>query len=236
MNSALVVAFLRQRLTSPLRVVLLGFSFFVTLIFVAATKGIAPLEGAAVWFALTLAAGAIGQEVSSGVLSLTFARPITRATYVLSRWGAAGGFAAALGLVQVAASLMVIAARGGPLPHGADIAALAIECVLEALTTAAVVVMLSSLVNGLGDVGLWFLTAMIASFTGMLTDSTKHVVLARLAHELLRTVMPSLRVGWLFGAGDSQVYALLATLSTLTASLAVAVWVVNRKELSYAAG
>ena len=33
-----------------------------------------------------IAAGTIGQDVSSGVLQLLFARPVRRSEYVLSRW------------------------------------------------------------------------------------------------------------------------------------------------------
>ena len=236
MNLTLVQSFLRQRLTSPLRLVMLGFGFVSPLGIVAFTRQLGTLEGSAGWFALILAAGAIGQEVSSGVLTLTFARPVTRPAYVFSRWAGAGGFAAALGLAQIAAGLMAIAARGGPLPPGAAVTALAIECVLLALTSAAVMVMLSSLVNGLGDVAIWAMGTTLATFAGAIAQSRNWTALERAAQEVQLTLMPSLHVGWLFGAGDPQPYALIAVLSTLAASLAVAVWVVNRKELSYAAG
>jgi len=236
MNPTLVLSFLRQRLTSPMRLVLLGLSFFSSLGVVAVTRQLGTLEGASAWFALILAAGAIGQEVSSGVLTLTFARPVSRASYVFSRWAGAGGFAAALGLVQIAAGLMSIVARGGTMPGVPDLAALAIECVLLAFTAAAVMIMLSSLLNGLGDVGVWAIGSTVAAFTGAIAQAQQWTVLARVAEEVGLVLLPKLHVGWIFGAGDPQVLALVSVLSTLTASLAVAVWVVNRKELSYAAG
>lgn len=236
MNPTIVLSFLRQRLTSPMRLVLLGMSFFSSLGIVAVTRQVGTLEGASAWFALILAAGAIGQEVSSGVLTLTFARPVSRASYVLSRWSGAGGLAAVLGLVQIAAGLTAVATRGGTLPAGADVAALAIECVLLAFTAAAVMVMLSSLLNGLGDVGVWAIGSTVAAFTGAIAQAQQWTALARAADEVQGVLLPKLHVGWIFGAGDPQVFALLSVLSTLTASLAVAVWVVNRKELSYAAG
>jgi ABC-type transport system involved in multi-copper enzyme maturation permease subunit len=236
MNPTLVLSFLRQRLTSPMRIVLIGMSFFTSLGIVAVTRQVGTLEGASAWFALILAAGAIGQEVSSGVLTLTFARPVSRASYVFSRWAGAGGFAAVLGLVQIAAGLMSIVARGGTLPGGADLAALAIECVLLAFTAAAVMIMLSSLLNGLGDVGVWAIGSTVAAFIGAIAQAQQWTAVARIAEEVQLVFLPKLHVGWIFGAGDSQVFALVSVLSTLTASLAVAVWVVNRKELSYAAG
>ncbi len=236
MNPVLIVSFLRQRLTSPLRLVMLAFSFVPPVGMVAFTKSLAPLEGSAGWFAFVLAAGAIGQEVSSGVLTLTFARPVTRPAYVFSRWAGAGGFAAALALAQLALALVAIAARGGPLPGAPFVAAHALECVLVASASAAVMVMLSSLANGLGDVALLAMGFTTSAFAGMVGQAKDWPVLARAAQEIQVTLMPTVRVGWLFGHGDPQAYALITLLSTLAGSLAVAVWVVNRKELSYAAG
>jgi ABC-type transport system involved in multi-copper enzyme maturation permease subunit len=236
LNAVLVASFLRQRLGSPMRLLILGFLFFSSFMIVLVTRQLGTLEGAPAMFALVLAAGAIGQEVSSGVLTLTFARPVTRAAYVLSRWAGAAGFAAALGLVQVAVGLMAVTARGGPVPGAADVAALAIECVLTASAAAAVMVMLSSLVNGLGDVALWALAAVSGGIANMAGSAKNWPALVRASAELDLTLTPKLHVGWLFGNGDPQVYALVAVLSTIPAALAVAVWVVNRKELSYAAG
>ena len=236
MNPTLVLSFLRQRLTSPMRIILIGLSFVSSLGIVAVTQQLGTLEGSSAWFALILAAGAIGQEVSSGVLTLTFARPVSRASYVFSRWAGAGGFAAALGLVQIVAGLMAIAARGGAMPAGADLAALVIECVLLAFTAAAVMIMLSSLLNGLGDVGVWAIGSTVAAFVGMIAQAKNWAVLAKVAEEVGLVFLPKVHVGWIFGHGDPQVFALVSLFSTLTASLAVAVWSVNRKELSYAAG
>lgn len=235
-STTLAVSFLRQRLQSPLRVLLIGFMFVSMLMVAMVTKQIAVLSGSPVVFALVLAAGAIGQEVSSGVLTLTFARPVTRTTFVLSRWLGAAGFASALGLVQAALALMAIAARSGPAPTAAEVAALAIECVLSSAAGAAVMVMLSSLVNGLGDVALWALASVSGGIAGLAGQAQRWPVLIRAAAEIDLTLNPKLQAGWLFGLGDPQPYTLIAVLSTTALGLAVAVWVVNRKELSYASG
>jgi len=235
-HPVLVVSFLRQRLGSPLRLVMLGFMFFSSFVMVAVTRQLAPIAGTPAMFALVLAAGAIGQEISSGVLTLTFARPVTRTAFVLSRWAGAAGFAAALGFAQIAVGIMAIAARGGPVPEGGEIAALVVECVLNAGGAAAVMVMLSSFANGLGDVALWALASVVGAIANLAGQAKNWPVLVRAASELDLTLMPKLQAGWLFGLGDPQVYGLVAVLSTITAALAVAVWVVNRKELSYAAG
>lgn len=236
MNRAIVVAFLRQRLSSPMRLILLAFAFLPPLAMVAITRSLAVLDVVSGTFALILAAGAIGQEVSSGVLTLTFARPVTRPAYVFSRWAAAGGLAAALGLVQLAAGLMAVLARGGLAGPTAQLAALQLECVLVAFTAAAVMVMLSSLVNGLADVGLWALAVFAESIAGMIAQAKGWAVLQRITFELNLVLMPKVGLAWMFGVGDPQPQMLVMLLSTLTASLAVAVWAVNRKELSYASG
>lgn len=236
MNATIVKAFLRQRLTSPIRLLLLAFLFLSPLAIVAITRQLDPLDGVPAMFALVLAAGAIGQEVSSGVLTLTFARPLTRTSYVLSRWAAAGGFAAALGLVQVAAGLMAVVARGGTVGPAEQLVALQLECIVVAFSASAVMVMLSSLVNGLGDVALWALGSVAGSVAGAVAQMKGWRVLERISTELQLVLMPKVHLGWAFGSGDPQPYLLIAALSTLAASLVVAVWVVNRKELSYASG
>ena len=122
MNVTLVSALLRQRLASPMRMFIL-FALTVPALGISALTGaFAPVVGGGYWFALVLAAGAIGQDVSSGVLHLTFARPVTRSSYVLSRWGAAaaGGFALALARLLLACALLSLrGAAPGPAELGA---------------------------------------------------------------------------------------------------------------------
>ena len=232
----IALAMLRQRLTSPLRLVLLGATFATAWASGSLMRSLAPLDGAAGMFALVLAAGAIGQEVASGTLTLTFARPLTRAAYVFGRWGGATLFATALAAVLEAVTLMGMAARGGPLPGGGEIAALALEGLLNAGATAAVLVMMSTFVNGLGDFAIWALAVMGAGLVQTIGNFKQWPWLVRVASELEATLQPKVHLGWLFGTGDPQAYLLIVTLSTTAAALAVAVWVLNRKELSYAAG
>jgi len=67
--------------------VLLASMFFMPLLFVCFAPGVG-LEPLSNGYGLTLilAAGIIGQDVSSGVLQLVLARPVTRREYVVSRW------------------------------------------------------------------------------------------------------------------------------------------------------
>jgi ABC-type transport system involved in multi-copper enzyme maturation permease subunit len=236
MNATLVTAFLRQRLTSPIRLLLIGFQLVTSLGMVAVMRSLDSIEGQGLLFGFVLAAGAIGQEVASGVLTLTFARPITRTTYVLSRWFGAGALGAGIGLAQLTLGLAIVVMRSGPAPAAGDLAALALETVTLAFTGAAVLVMLSSVANGLGDVGLWALGLFTASMLEGLGQIKNWPALVRAAQELEHVFFPRLRLGWLFGHGDVSWFTLVSVLSTLALSLALAVWIVNRKELSYAAG
>ena len=86
MQWTLIETFLRQRLGSPMRILITLFFFSFPLLFAVFTSNLNVVQNAAGPFALILAAGAIGQDVASGVLQLVFARPVARAEYVLARW------------------------------------------------------------------------------------------------------------------------------------------------------
>jgi ABC-type transport system involved in multi-copper enzyme maturation permease subunit len=235
-NATILLATLRQRLSSPIRVLMLGFLMLTSLGMVAVTRTLVPVEGQGLMFGLILAAGAIGQEIASGVLTLTFARPITRSAYVLSRWLAAGALASGLALAQLAMGAAIVLARGGAAPAAGDLAAYALEGVLLAFTGSAVLVMLSSIATGLGDVGLWVTGIFLGKMVEGLGQIKEWPVVVRAAQEVQGFLYPQVRLGWLFGHGDPSWFALVSVVSTLALSLAVAVMVVNRKELSYAAG
>ncbi len=238
MNRALVTAFLRQRLDSPLRLVLLALGFVSSLGFVALTASPSPAQYAGYWFALILTAGAIGQDVSSGVLQLTFARPLTRTAYVVSRWAGAGGAAAALGVVHAVLAGALVAVRGAPIT-AADVAALALQDVTLALACAAVVVLLSALVNGLGDLAVYLALGLTLVVSGAIAQARGWTVVGVGLHEVYVTLMyPEMQphFSWLTGHG-APLWAELAMLaSTITLCLALAIVAVNRKELSYATG
>ena len=87
MNATLLLSFWRQRFTSPIRLVLLAVAFGVPLLILVfmPSAGFTPL-GDTTGLALIFAVGMIGQDLSSGVLQLLFARPVRRAEYVVSRW------------------------------------------------------------------------------------------------------------------------------------------------------
>lgn len=234
MSLTLVLATLRQRFTSPIRLVillLLGWMPMLAIV-VAPRTGFAAL-GDCYLLALTLTAGMIGQDLSSGTLQLLLARPVTRAQYVFSRWGAvaAGTFLVVVLQTLCAASLML--ARGAPVPWGQAALHLG-NSALIALGLAAVMALFSSLASGIADLGLLFLawlSAQVLEKVGMLKSWDW---LVRGAEELLRVLKPELDLAPFFHAGPVSWLAVVSYLSTVTLCLALAVLVMNRRELSYA--
>lgn len=235
MNRVLIVALWRQRLTSPLRVVVLGFMLLVPLLIVAASRaaGLSPL-GDAVGLVLVLGVGAIGQDVSSGVLQLLFARPVRRSEYVLSRWLAIGIGASALALSQIVLAWAILAAGGAP-PAPQDVALFAAGRILETFGIGAVLVLLSSLIAGYGDLAIYVLATMAAGMIGMVGQFRSSPALARAGEELHGFLVPRIDLAQAL-VGSPPWFEITSWLSTVTLCLALAILVMNRKELSYASG
>jgi hypothetical protein len=232
-NLAIVTALWRQRLTSPMRLLLLLATFFPPLALTALMATPAPLHGLASFFAMVLAAGAIGQDVSSGVLQLTFARPVSRPSYVTSRWFAAGAGGFAIALVQLALAMLVLAARGA-MPGAPLLFVMALTSLVAAFTGAAVMIAFSSLVNGLGDVAIFAMAFIGLPIARTIAAGRGWYMAASAIGELSRTLQPSPDLGWIAGLGTPQWTDLATASSTITLALAVAIVAVNRKELSYA--
>ena len=234
MNLTLVLATLRQRFTSPIRLVivlLLGWTPMLPLV-VAPRGGFAVL-GDCYFIALALAAGMIGQDLSSGTLQLLLARPVTRAQYVFSRWGAIAAGTFAIAVLQALMAALIMALRGAPVPWGQAALFLANGALL-ALGTAAVMALLSSLAAGLGDLGLLFLLFFSGQVLEKLGLFKSWEWLVRGAGELLRALKPELDLAPLLHGGPVDWLAVVSYLSTVTLCLGLAVVVMNRRELSYA--
>lgn len=231
----LVAAFVRQRLRSPVRLLLLFvvFAFSMLPALLAREIGVLDDTGAKL-FALIVAAGAIGQDVSSGVITLTLARPVVRWHYVIARWLGAWLMAGVAAALLVLATTLAVIARG-VVPEAPVVLRLALELVLAAAGMSALVIGVSSLVNGIADVGLLAAAAILSGVTELVGSTARQPWLVTLGRELGNTLDPSLALApWL--AGDwSQWPKLAAYLSTVSLSLAVAAWSVSRREYSYAA-
>jgi ABC-type transport system involved in multi-copper enzyme maturation permease subunit len=234
MNLTLVLATLRQRFTSPIRlliVLLFGWMPMIPIL-MAPRAGFAAL-GDCYFLALALATGMIGQDLSSGTLQLLLARPVTRAQYVFSRWGAVAAGTFLITVLQALVAALIMTLRGAPVPWG-EAALLLGNSALLALGTAAVMALLSTLAAGLGDLGLLFMIFLSAQVLEKVGMFKSWEWLVRGAGELLRALKPELDLAPFFHGGPVAWLAVVSYLSTVTLCLGLAVVVMNRRELSYA--
>ncbi len=234
MNLTLVLATLRQRFTSPIRLVILLLLGWMPMlpILIAPRAGFAAL-GDCYFLTLALAAGMIGQDLSSGTLQLLLARPVTRAQYVFSRWGAVAAGTFLVVVLQTLVAALIMALRGAPVPWGEAALHLGNNALI-ALGMAAVMALLSSLAGGLGDLGLLVLVFISAQVLEKVGQFKSWDWLVRGAGELLRVIKPELDLAPLFHGGPVAWIAVISYLSTVTLCLGLAVVVMNRRELSYA--
>jgi hypothetical protein len=234
-NATLVVAFWRQRLTSPIRLALLLAAFGFPLLGVVVAHGSLSMLGDSAGLTLIFAVGMIGQDVSSGVLQLLFARPVRRMEYVASRWFAVGAAASIVGALQIALSLMALAARGGA-PPAQDAALFVLQRVLESFGLAAVFALLSTLIGSVGDLALYALGTITTGLVEWGAQMQGWTLLARVTGELQGFLTPKLPLAQLIAGSPIPLFPFVSYLSTVTLCLALAVLVMNRKELSYASG
>ena len=235
MNPTLLSAFLRQRFTSPMR---LGLLMLVTVfpLGAAAVMGtLSPLAGIASPLALILAAGAIGQDVSSGTLQLLLVRPVSRPSLLVHRWLASvlGAVAISLGMLLLGTIALLLR---GTHPDALDLIRMVLEHACSAAGSAAVMVMLSTLAGGLGDVGLFAAAVILTQMLTGLATLQRWDWLLRACTEVQGALSPQLSWEWMLHQTPPSWFAVTSWASTVTLALAVGIARLNRRELSYAAG
>ena len=236
MNLTLVAALLAQRARSLPRVVLLLAFFTLPLLVMAFARGtgLALLRSGA-GFAIVIGSGLIGQDLSSGTLQLLVARPVTRTEYVLSRWLGAGLSASCLVAVQIAIGAGLMAMHGEP-PAARDGAIFAGEQVLAALGTTSVLVLLSAILPGIGDILGIVGATILASALQLGAALLKAPWVGRAGVEIGRFIAPTLALGPIFGGGAVSWFEVVSYFSTVTLCVALAIVIMNRRELSNATG
>ena len=234
MNRTLIAALLQQRVRSLPRValVLSFFSLPLLVLLFARGAGLAVLQTGQA-FAVLMGAGLIGQDMSSGTLQLLFARPVSRGEYVVSRWLGAALAASCLAVAQLAIGVALLSLHGEA-PAAREIAIFAGGQVLAAFGTTSVLLLFSTLLPGIGD----FLAIIVAGITGQALQLGaalfKTPWLARAGEEIGRFVAPALDLRALFGGGPIPWFDVVSYFSTVTLCLALAIVILNRRELSYA--
>lgn len=232
MNPTIFLTTLRQRFSSRPRVVLVAIVFLVPigLSMMAREIALQATQTGGV-FAFLLAAGILGQESSSGVFQLLFARPVRRWEYVVSRWLAVCAAACGLVVLQIALICLVLASKG--LPEARDIVFAIGTQMLSAIGTTSIVLLYSSFISGVGDVIGVILTAVSAQVIGGIGQLRQSEWLVRTGAELGRFVAPQLDAHMLTRT-PLPWFDLTSYLSTIALCVAVAVLVLNRREISYA--
>lgn len=175
----------------------------------------------------------IGQDLRSGVLQLVFARPLRRSTYVLQKWLAAALGSALSSIVTVLIGALMVLALGSRVTP-AELLQLLGSCVLLAVSLSAVLTFLSSIFTGYGDCAIWVAGMGASQIVAGLAASKRWPIVERVAEEVSRFLMPVLDLGDPLGAWSLSWFSIISYASTTTLCLALAIAIVNGRELSYA--
>jgi ABC-type transport system involved in multi-copper enzyme maturation permease subunit len=234
MNVTLFVSALRQRFTSRVRLVLVACVFLFPLLALVVIHGLGTQAlGTGSIFALILAAGIIGQESSSGVMQLLFARPVRRSEYVVSRWLAVVFGAATLSLVQIGLACLIWLARGSA-PGAGEIATFAAQQVINAFGTVSVVLLFSSFVSGIGDVVSQVVGGVVGQMFVWVGQFRQSPPVVRTGEEIIRFVSATVPLETIVRGGSIPWFEIVSYLSTVSLCVTVAIVVLNRREISYA--
>ncbi len=234
MNPALFVATIRQLFSQPVRTGALLGCAILPLLQLAVDPD--PRLGSpkwAVFIAVIAAAGVIGLEVSTGSLALFFTRPITRATYVFSRWAGATAVAMALVIVSLAGEVALILARDGELGTTPLLLALA-DRLSVVIGIVSVMTCFSAMVSSLGDLVIWLSIHIVAMSLGASGDAASMPLLTDMSIALRRIANPEIDSFRVISSMRLPWSHLAFYLATVLLALGMATFVLNRKELSYA--
>jgi len=230
----LFLATIRWWLASPIRLGVLAAAALLPVLASVLSQGRLPSAGEASILALILGAGIIGQSVSTGTLPLVLARPIRRSTFVLTRWLAVGSGALGVFGACTLATWLLGSAAGMETQTPGDVAVLLAEAALHAFGTAAVLVALSALVRGYGDIAIWIVGTILALLANEFGQAKHVAALSWAGRHALEFLRPSVDLKQVIGARPVPISGLAAWAFTVTLCLALAIVFLNRKELSYA--
>lgn len=225
MNWTLIEFAIRQKATEGLWMFLTGAFFVLSLLGVGFTSATGLSDAtAALVFCLLLSGGAIGPDSASGVQMLLFTRPISRSDYVLSKWFAGMGCAVAAFLALLLLQSLILSMRHLA-PEAEEILSKAGQGSLLVVGVSSVLTFISSWVSRRGD-ALVFLFGIAAFWTlKTLGKMMGFNLIDRAATQIVITLLPE---------GPLDLKAALRVALTMAASLSLAIWVVSRREISYA--
>ena len=233
MNLDVCMAALRERFSNPIRVAtLLGFVLLPIPIALVDPRPNSSVSFFHPLLAVTLASGILGLEFSSGVLALVFTRPISRRAYSLSKWAAVATTAAILSVAQLLSVVLILRTRHGSFDLEALVPRL-VERAITAAGTSAVLLLFSALGSGLSDLAVWGLASIAAQTSRTIGFVNHDEFWIRLGDGLQFVVAP----GWGMASGTSPTIAsseVAVAIGVTLAALTLAVWVLDRREITYA--
>lgn len=263
-NKAIFKATLEDWQRNPAVVTLTGIGFLYLIIYAICSvtfvdspikeSNFASLFLTAVPAVALLGAGVLGQDVAQGTLSVLFARPLRRYSYVMTRWLALSVASSALCLVLLMIEQIAgMAAFPGILPDMNTLFEAAARISL-CFGLSATFIMFSSILPNTMDLCAWIMLCFSSSIVVEIGHLNPIVLTQPYGSEISRRLSeifvpvcrelstplqslayPYLDVGLLFHSSSVSWFSILTYLSNIALCLLVAVYMVNRKEVSYAA-
>ena len=185
--------FLRQKLGSPLIVIVMVCFALLSMIPLVASKGRAD-TGAGLIVLFVLAAGSVSRDAASGALQMILARPIRRSEYLYGRFlGIAAAFAIFL---LVTFALAILMPKVLPFLSASDVDPAATAraltgSFLQGMLVAAMLVFFSTFLPGYADVLAFFLFGLLLSVPEVLAGWLKAPGLARFGTALHENLSPT---------------------------------------------
>ncbi len=203
-------------------------------------------------FAVILGTGIIGRDLSSGVLPLVFARPLSRANYVFSKWLTLSIAAIVLSLAQCLIIHLLFLIFSPATFSNQGLLVASADILFVSFGTAAVMILFSALKSGsFAGTGIWLLTLAIVvamlqfgahepiaagshgANLGATVFNALIPVMSKTGNFLLPFLGNRASLAEIFQSGVD--WLIITTyLSNLALALVLAIYVMNRRELTYA--
>ncbi len=200
-------------------------------------------------FIFLLGTGIIGKDVSLGVLSTVFSRPLARTQYVLAKWLALSIATSIIGLSLAVCEQLVASFTYGLVP---DMNLLVVMAERSSLCfgLSATLVGLSTLFAGNKNMVVWCVLALAGVILAQLAVSLPHMYFGSYVSfawmksftpfmEVIAKMISGITLPWLdmslvVNAVSPSFKVIFSYFSTVAAMLFIAVWRMNKMEVSYA--
>jgi ABC-type transport system involved in multi-copper enzyme maturation permease subunit len=187
-------------------------------------------------FVWVLGAGIIGRDIASGVAHLLFTRPLTRASYILTKWVA---LTASVWAVQI--SVLLVWALGnlyfrGQIPFDtAFFETVGIGFWLAA-TLSSVVILFSSILPGLGDLALLLYVHVVLGVFGIYALASQNEHFKAILVQIFYFFWPGMALAMHFKQGAAFAPTDFLLDSGITVFfVAAAIFIFSKKDISYTA-